>query len=281
MGLSFRTLLNAALVGVPAYQGGQRQAEDDAAKEARQKALDAQVAALQTSTIGEHTAATARDNSEAAKLADEVAHPEKYRTTPAKSETQLYTDYYDGLVASGQTPQQAATAARLRFGKADEHYTPPRDPVADRNAEWNYEVHNPKPPEGVSAADPEHLAKDRREFMQSRITHHIDVDGMSGAQAQAAAEREYLGAQYSAGQAAKPTTAALLSSTVPRSSSSSSAGAGRTGVRAVVSSSTPKVDPSSSTSPKLGTKVLPPGVDKEKYKSDPAYRAFVDANSGS
>lgn len=248
MGLNFGTLVNAALGGSAAYMGGKREARVRAEKAAQEQELK-----LSMMTENAAQAASARAAAELSRAKTE--HPENFRNAPAARavpEYEAFKTYIEEKVAGGMKPEDARRSANLYFGKTD-----PQEHGPVRGSKEYYQMIDKE--EGIrdrhqksgtggrdtGEAGSAKAATDRREFMQNRITHYTDA-GYTGAEAQTAAEREYLGANYSANK-----TASVLARSIPKGSSSSNAGT--RGVKPTETSSTQKHDPTNANSPKMGT----------------------------
>lgn len=253
MGLNFNTLVQAALGGSAAYSQGKRTGRlEKEEREARRLAAE-DAARYRASQIAEN-------EEQAADRKYRRENPEEFRVPRQISEHEARTTWIDAQVAQGQmTPSQAAQAANERFGKNE-----PRDQGPVRgSAEWmktetdlitfrnKSEAQYRRPLQGRSTGEGGSAkeAIDRREFFQKRIPYYTDK-GYNGAEAQAAAEREYRGAQYSANAVTRPATAATLGRSIPGSGSFN---AGTRGVRPTETSSTQRSDPRNPNSPKVGT----------------------------
>lgn len=270
MGLNFGTLINAALLGTAAYQGGKRAGQKDkreedrlAAAAARQAELDRQAAQIHEAQIGKY-------NSEIKARDWKIEHPDL-------DKDQRYTAYFDSLIEGGKTREEAEAMARARFGLAPEQ---PRGPVrgtaeyfAIREKELAQNDRHERRAAGSGTTDDgSDVAADRkrREYLAKRVPalvqgKYTPGTGYSGAMdheaAVAAANREWAQMQGPSfgdvqGGSSNSGTAALLAKTIPTAGRSSSTNAGTRGVKPVLGTSTPKNDPAKATSPKLGTPEL-------------------------
>ncbi len=288
MGLNFGTLIQAALGGSAAYSSGKRTGRiEKEEREARRIAAE-EAADYRRSMIRENEEQTA-----AAKHKRE--NPEMYRNPRSIPAHEARTSWIDEQMAAGvfKTGAEAADAADDRFG---------RNGAADRGPvrgspeyygmiEKESDIRNQasarhrRPLQGRGGRDTGEAgsakdAVDRREFFQKWVPHYINEKGMSGAAAQAAAERLYRGAEYSANsvsRSASPTAQALARSVpgapkkvtaappgwfedpkkpgifYPKANGSGGpANAGARGVKPTETSSTQRANPSDPNSPRAG-----------------------------
>lgn len=245
MPISFNVLLNAALGGAAAYGGGKRTGQLQKAAALRQMEIDRQAKELHDSQIAENRA-------QAAERQDRIDHPEKYRNlegraTPAH---EAFRSTVEEFQAKGMSLKDASAQARLLYGRNEDD--PPRpvyDPIEVHKATRSYDIAHPLPTRD-SGEDGSHKADiDRREFFQSRVAKHVDA-GLSPQQAQAKANEEWLVSEHAAnfaGTSIQSSTARTLARTIP----TSSANAGKRGVKPTETSSTPRRDPTDKNSPKI------------------------------
>lgn len=262
MGLNFGTLLNAALMGTAAYQGGKRAGQKDkreedrlAAAAARQAELDRQAAQLHEAQIGNYKSLEA----------DRIYDNEH----PKKSDTQIYREEYDALRASGMSRDEASAEMRARYGKTEERpsgpvYGSPDYLKAVDAVESVRDRHQGGRASGSGTTDDgSDVAADRKRAayiaknLPARMKGKYENQGYTGAmdrdEAIASLNEEWArmnGPFADAVGGHSSGTAAMLAKTIP---TGGSANAGTRGVKPAMSTSTPKQDPTKATSPKIGT----------------------------
>ena len=269
MGLNFQTLLNSALLGTAAYQGGERQGQDDYEKKQatqaalmRQAELDAENKALRDAQIGNY-------NSEAANRKWDNEHPKP----PTLQVHEQHKKRVDELVAQGMPLAAADKQARMEYGEAPQSFgygTPERvaatkDVITYRD---NEAARTRRPlvgrgAQGGTVSDTRsrdaYVAKRTRELIKGQYTSGSGYSGgMDADKAASAAQNEWATIKGSGTFADVATghggTAGALATTIPKVPGTPSSNAGRRGPKEPVSTSTPKVNPMNANSPKVGTK---------------------------